>query len=66
MKFIWYEDLRYRFEEILNELSEFTGFRVSPEEMKVKFYPKFSIFIDEYMLLICIYNVILRMNSSFP
>ena len=49
MKFIWYEDLRYRFEEILNELSEFTGFRVSLEEMKVKFYPKFSIFIDEYI-----------------
>ena len=36
MKIIWYEDLTTNFEEEVRGLSEFTGYKLSEENMTVK------------------------------
>ena len=33
---LWYEDMLINFEEKVNEISKFTGFDLSPEQMKVR------------------------------
>ena len=54
MKFIWYENLHSHFEETVKELSEFTGFLVSPDEMKVEIGSLNYVFLFADILY-CIY-----------